>query len=44
MSKERAAKLSPRINVVVILVVLPGAALLLVATLLLGVDFGGLGL
>ncbi|MTV27535.1 type II secretion system F family protein [Nitriliruptoraceae bacterium ZYF776] len=43
-AKERAAKLSPRINVVVILVVLPGAALLLVATLLLGVDFGGLGL
>jgi tight adherence protein C len=43
-AKERAAKTAPRINLVVVLVVLPGAAMLLVATLLLGMDFGGLGL
>lgn len=42
-AKERAAKVSPRINVVVILVVLPGAALLLVTTLLLGMDLGFAG-
>jgi tight adherence protein C len=43
-AKERAAKTAPRINLVVVLVVLPGAAMLLLATLLLGMDFSGLGL
>lgn len=42
-ARRRAAKASPRINVIVVFVVVPGAALLLLGTFLLSMDWGGLG-
>lgn len=42
-ARQRAAKASPRINVIVVLVIVPGAAMLLLATFLLSMDLSVVG-